>query len=214
MLRSILNTIYYNFRIFPFKDALKLPLFIGGTTKIKGIRKGCICIKGKIQRGMLSIGRSFGSYGCYRGITSILDFGPQGMLIVNGRTAICTEFKISINGTLNIGENFDANNGLNCICKYSITFGKNCLLGWDVTVIDSDGHQIYIDGVQSSEKKPIKIGDNVWLGAKTTILKGTQISNNSIIGLGTVVSGKYENNSIILGYKGKMIKKNNLKWKK
>lgn len=152
MLRSILNTIYYNFRILPFKDALKLPLFIGGTTKIKGIRKGCICIKDKIQRGMLSIGRSLGSYGCYRGITSILDFWPQGMLIVNGRTAICTEFKISINGTLNIGKNFDANNGLNCICKYSITFSKNCLLGWDVTVIDSDGHQIHVDGVQSSEK--------------------------------------------------------------
>ena len=163
---------------------------------------------------MLSIGRSFGSYGCYRGINSILSFGQHGILVIHGRTAFCTEFKISINGILDLGENFDANNGFNCICKDSITFGKDCLLGWDVTVIDSDGHPIYIDGMLSSEKAHISIGDNVWLGAKTTVLKGTQICDNSIIGFGTVASGKYVNNSIIIGNKGKMIKKNNLKWEK
>lgn len=214
MIRSIIKTIYYNLKVFPFKDALKLPLFIGDTTKIRGIRKGCICINGTIKRGMLSIGRSFGSYGCYRGIDSILNFGHNGILIIHGRTAFCSEFKISINGTLDLGENFDANNGFNCICKKSITFGKDCLLGWDVTVIDSDGHKIYIGGIVSPEKAHISIGDNVWLGAKTTVLKGTQISDNSIIGFGTIVSGKYDTNSIIIGDKGKMIKKNNIKWEK
>lgn len=214
MLRSILKTVYYNFRIFPLKDALKLPLFVGDTTKIRGSRKGCISIKGTIKKGMLSIGRSFGSYGCYRGVDSILNFGQEGLLIIHGRTAFCTEFKISINGILNLGENFDANNGFNCICKNCISFGNNCLLGWEVTILDSDGHQICIDGIQSSENKTIQIGDNVWLGAKAAVLKGTRISDNTIVGLGTIVSGKYENNSIIIGNKGKMKKKDDLKWKK
>ena len=214
MLRSIIKTIYYNLRIFPLKDAVKLPLFVGDTTVIKGSRKGCICIKGAKIRGILSIGRSFGSYGVYRGIKSVLHFGERGVLVIHGRTAFCTEFKVSIDGLLDLGENFDVNNGFNCICKDSISFGDNCLLGWDVTVLDSDGHSMYVDGKLSLEKIPVKIGNNVWIGAKTAVLKGTQISDNSIIGLGTLVSGKYENNSIIIGYKGKMIKKDDLKWKK
>lgn len=81
-------------------------------------------------------------------------------------------------------------------------------------MLDSDGHSMYVDGKLSLEKIPVKIGNNVWIGAKTAVLKGTQISDNSIIGLGTLVSGKYENNSIIIGNKGKMIKKDDLKWKK
>lgn len=214
MLRSILKTIYYNFKIFPFKVALKIPMFVGDTAKIYGSKKGCICIKGTIKRGMLSIGRSYGSYGIYRGIKSILTFGKHGSLVIRGRVAFCTEFKITINGVLDLGENFDVNNGFNCICKDSISFGDNCLLGWDVTVLDSDGHSMYVDGKLSLEKIPVKIGNNVWIGAKTAVLKGTQISDNSIIGLGTLVSGKYENNSIIIGNKGKMIKKDDLKWKK
>lgn len=214
MLRSIIKTIYYNLRIFPLKDAVKLPLFVGDTTVIKGSRKGCICIKGAKIRGILSIGRSFGSYGVYRGIKSVLHFGERGVLVIHGRTAFCTEFKVSIDGLLDLGENFDVNNGFNCICKDSISFGDNCLLGWDVTVLDSDGHSMYVDGKLSLEKIPVKIGNNVWIGAKTAVLKGTQISDNSIIGLGTLVSGKYENNSIIIGNKGKMIKNDDLKWKK
>ena len=121
MLRSILKTLYYNFKIFPLKDAIKLPLFVGDTTIIRGCRKGCICIKSASTRGMLSIGRSYGSYGIYRGIKSVLIFGEQGTLIIHGRAAFCTEFKISINGVLNLGENFDANNGFNCICKRNIS---------------------------------------------------------------------------------------------
>lgn len=214
MLRSILKTVYYNFKIFSFKDAIKLPLFVGDTTIIHGCRKGCICIKSTCTRGMLSIGRSYGSHGIDRGIMSILTFGERGSLVIHGRAAFCTEFKVKIDGVLDLGKDFDANNSFHCICKESISFGESCLLGWDVTVLDSDGHQMYVDGKSSAEKVPVKIGNHVWLGAKTTVLKGTQVSDNSIVGLGTVVSGKYEHSSIIIGNKGRMIIKDNLKWEK
>lgn len=214
MLRSIIKTIYYNLRIFPLKDALKLPLFVGDTTIIKGSRRGCICIKGTMVRGMLSVGRSFGSYGVYRGIKSVLHFGERGVLVIYGRMAFCTEFKIRIDGLLELGKNFDANNGFNCICKGNISFGSDCLLGWDVTVLDSDGHRMAINGESVKEMLPVNIGSNVWMGAKTTVLKGSCIKDNTVVGYGTLVSGSYDDNSIIVGGKGKSMKKDNIIWMK
>lgn len=214
MLRSIIKTIYYNLRIFPLKYALKLPLFVGDTTVIKGSRKGCIRIKGAKVRGMLSVGRSFGSYGVYRGIKSVLHFGERGVLVIHGRTAFCTEFKINIEGILDLGENFDTNNGFNCICKENISFGRNCLLGWNVTVLDSDGHKMKVNGESIKETATVNIGNNVWLGAKTTVLKGSCVEDNTVVGYGTLVSGSYDDNSIIVGGKGKSVRKNSIIWMK
>ena len=49
------------------------------------------------------------------------------------------------------------------------------------------------------------IGDNVFIGVNATILMGAHIGNNSIIGAGAVVSGKYPNNSVIAGNPAKVI---------
>ena len=115
---------------------------------------------------------------------------------------------------LELGKNFDANNGFNCICKGNISFGSDCLLGWDVTVLDSDGHRMVINGESVKEMLPVNIGSNVWMGAKTTVLKGSCIKDNTVVGYGTLVSGSYDDNSIIVGGKGKSMKKDSIIWMK
>lgn len=47
--------------------------------------------------------------------------------------------------------------------------------------------------------KGIKIGKNSFIGINSTILPGTEIGENCIVGAGTVVRGKVESNSIIIG---------------
>lgn len=53
--------------------------------------------------------------------------------------------------------------------------------------------------------KPITIGSNVFIGANCTILPGTTIGDNCIIGSGTVVKGSIEDDSIVVGSAGKAI---------
>ncbi|WP_440444150.1 acyltransferase [Phascolarctobacterium sp.] len=43
------------------------------------------------------------------------------------------------------------------------------------------------------------IGDNVFIGMNATILMGAHIGDNSIVGAGAVVGGKYPDNSVIAG---------------
>jgi acetyltransferase-like isoleucine patch superfamily enzyme len=59
---------------------------------------------------------------------------------------------------------------------------------------------------QGVTSKGIKIGNNVWVGAKATFLDGCVVGNNSVVAAGAVVNGIYPDNSIIGGIPAKVIK--------
>lgn len=55
-------------------------------------------------------------------------------------------------------------------------------------------------GVAAKQYKtaPIRIGNNVWIGANCVILRGTVIGDNSVVGAGTVLKGIYPPDSLIV----------------
>ena len=57
--------------------------------------------------------------------------------------------------------------------------------------------------------KDITIGKNVFIGARSVILPGTEIGDNCIIGSGAVLKGKIPSNSIVVGNPAKVIAKTN-----
>jgi len=97
------------------------------------------------------------------------------------------------------------------ICSASkITIGKGCLLGANVSIIDTDFHPIKSLERRYDNKNiqslPIEIGDNVFLGYNTVILKGVKIGKNSVIGANSVVVSNIPDNSIAVGNPAKVIK--------
>lgn len=59
---------------------------------------------------------------------------------------------------------------------------------------------------QGVTSKGIKIGNNVWIGAKVTFLDGCVVGNNSVVAAGAVVIGVFPNNVIIGGVPAKILK--------
>lgn len=59
---------------------------------------------------------------------------------------------------------------------------------------------------QGVTSKSIKIGNNIWVGAKVTFLDGCQVGDNSVVAAGAVVNGIYPPNSVIGGIPAKIIK--------
>lgn len=57
--------------------------------------------------------------------------------------------------------------------------------------------------------KPVNIGKNVWIGTDVIILPGANIGDGCIVGAGSVVSGTYDELSIIVGNPAKVVKKRN-----
>lgn len=102
--------------------------------------------------------------------------------------------------------------GVTIYSRESIRIGKHTSIGGNVKIFDHDFHPInprerLIHPNSGMDKKPVDIGENVFIGANVIILKGSIIGNNCVIGAGSVVSGVFEDNAVIAGNPAKVIRK-------
>jgi acetyltransferase-like isoleucine patch superfamily enzyme len=96
----------------------------------------------------------------------------------------------------------------------SIQVGKDCLFSYGIEIWATDGHAILQNGQATNESKPIIIGNHIWIGANVRICKGSSIANDSVIGMSSLVAGKFtEPNVVIAGNPAKIIK-TNINWDK
>lgn len=75
----------------------------------------------------------------------------------------------------------------------TIKIGKDCMISSNVIFRSADGHTIFDihNGHILNKSEPIILGNHIWVGASVTFLKGCEISNNTIIGTGSIVSRKH-----------------------
>ena len=114
---------------------------------------------------------------------------------------------------IEIGENVGISS--TAIVSYErIKIGDNVKIGGGVCIYDSDFHsldpEVRSDATKDLEQKrnkPVIIGDNVFIGAHSIILKGVTIGDNSIIGASSVVARNIPANEIWAGNPAKMLKK-------
>ncbi len=98
-------------------------------------------------------------------------------------------------------------------CHEKITIGNNVLLGVGSQLRDTDNHSLNpidrLNGLDWKNKRtaPIIIGDNVFIGAYSIILKGVVIGNNSIIGAGSVLTKSVGENEVWAGNPARFIRK-------
>lgn len=96
------------------------------------------------------------------------------------------------------------------LCANRVEIGEHCMLAAFVTIIDEDHGTDLSCNVpykhQNLTNESIKIGDNVWIGQKATILKGVSIGDNSIIGANAVVTKNVPSNSIVIGSPARVVK--------
>ena len=80
-------------------------------------------------------------------------------------------------------------------CHKYIKIGKNCAIGPYAIILDSDGHQI----LGKCNTAEVIIGNNVWIGARVTILKGVHIGDGAVIAAGTIVNKDVPARSLVAG---------------
>jgi len=93
--------------------------------------------------------------------------------------------------------------GGSIIAAQRVEIGNRVLVGGNCLITDSDFHPLdKKERVQEPKKincRPVLIGDDVFIGTQSIILKGSSIGTGSIIGAGSVVSGKIPANVIAAG---------------
>ena len=89
--------------------------------------------------------------------------------------------------------------------RSGVKIGRHCNLGGNVRIYDHDFHVLDADkrrgprGCDDCATRPILIGDDVFIGAQSIILKGVTIGDRAVIGAGSVVTKDVPADSIAAG---------------
>lgn len=90
-----------------------------------------------------------------------------------------------------------------------ITIGEDCLFSSEVHVRTGDSHSVLnLQGKRINPSEDITIGNHVWMGTKTTCLKGAVIPDRSIVGACALVTGRFDQpNCALAGVPAKVVKR-------
>ena len=115
-----------------------------------------------------------------------------GTLEIGARTVIEPGTLIVVRrGAMRIGP--DGFIGQQCVlcCYDKIEIGRDALIAEQVTIRDQDHRTADFAPPyrkQGMVTAPISLGDNVWLGAKVTVIKEVSIGDDAVVGAGAVVT--------------------------
>ena len=125
-----------------------------------------------------------------------------GFLMMRGPLYLkCTE-----NALIEIGNECFFNNNCSITAVEKIVIGNQCKFANNLVIIDHDHVVQHGHAVAECIAKPIKIDNNVWVGANCTILKGVHIGEGAIIAAGAVVTKDVPAHSIVAGIPAKVVK--------
>ena len=98
------------------------------------------------------------------------------------------------------GNHIYANFNLTLVDDTDIYVGDHVMFGPNVTVATA-GHPVNPELRRKAAQFniPVRIGNNVWIGAGAVILPGVQIGENSVIGAGSVVTKNVPPNVVAVG---------------
>ncbi|MBD3350105.1 MAG: acyltransferase [Candidatus Lokiarchaeota archaeon] len=208
---SLPKSIYLNWHYLGWVGIKKLPLLFSYKVNIQNC-SGKLIINGPINLGMVRIG--FGNVGIFDQKYSRTVWDHHGCIVFQGSAAIGHGSKISIQkkGVLKIGHDFRISAEGTIVCHHNIDIGDQCLFAWDVLVMDTDLHKIMIKGQQINRNEAIILGDHIWIGARSLILKGSKIEKNCVVAANSLVTKAFSGENLLIAGSPAKILKQGIEW--
>ncbi|WP_419253263.1 acyltransferase [Caulobacter sp. ErkDOM-YI] len=91
-----------------------------------------------------------------------------------------------------------------------IIFGEDCMVSSQAYVSLSDIHPIYdrATGQRANAAADVIIGDHVWLGLRSMIMKGAKIGDGAVVAAGAILSGSAPDHAIMAGVPARVVREN------
>lgn len=182
---------YFNFKMLPFKQAIKFPFDFYGPIRFRSL-KGKVVLNGDIRRGQYQFG-IFQREIFHREATII---SLNGKWIFNGNImcmGIGSQIEIHENAMLNIGQDVVFGAKARIFVRKEISIGNHVRFSWEIQLFDSNFH--FMRHITTGQipfiNKNVSIGNYCWIGNRTTINKGTHIPDYSILAAGSMTNRDY-----------------------
>ena len=109
---------------------------------------------------------------------------------------------------ISVGRHFFANFSFTVLDEAPVTIGDDCFIGPNVSIYTACHSTDPVERNTRNEwARPVKIGDNVWIGGSVTILPGVTIGSNVTVGAGSVVVNDIPDNCVAVGNPARVVKK-------
>lgn len=184
---------------------------------VKSVRWLYVNLIGQIGRAMLRLAGVEFAEGLLLYGMPIVSRTPNSAISLGKRVVLCSSSRYTALGvnhpvvlrTLSpraeivVGDDVGISGG--SICSASrVLIGAKTMLGANVTVTDTDFHNLEphnrrYRGLEGAKTAPVTIGENVFVGAESIILKGVRIGNNTVIGARSVVTSDIPDDVIAAG---------------
>ena len=209
---DFLKSLRFSLHYFPFREALRLPVLVARGCRIIKL-KGTVKAECPVRTGLIRLGYS--SLGTLDPKYNRTLWEVSGLIVLKGVAGFGKGSRISVGGELTLGDGFNVTGGCTIICKHKIDIGADCLFSWDTLIMDTDFHPIYDeDGRVVNEDRPVHIGDKVWIGCRSTVLKGAVIPDGSVIAAASTITRKLPEPSCVYGgTQGGTLLKEKIRWR-
>ena len=204
---------YFNFRMLPFQQAVKLPFDFYHGIKFKNLSgEVVLCAEGGIRRGMVKIGAQ-GSDMFAKGDV-VIDLRGKLMVADSVTIGLGTLVRVEKSGKIQIGNGVAIGAKSMLFCENSIIIGDNTITSWNCQIMDTDTHSIKdTHSLKSYERsKPVVIGERCWIGNHVLINKGTVLPDDVIVAAYSLCNKDYisiiNSFSIIGGIPAKLVSEN------
>lgn len=104
---------------------------------------------------------------------------------------------------ISLGNGTYLNRNAEIIAAKEVTIGRDCLISWDVLIMDTSQHGIW---GEPPIARPVVLGDHVWIGARAVILPGVTIGDHAIVGAAAVVTRDVPPRTLVAGNPARIIR--------
>lgn len=203
------RSIWYNFRLLPWRQACRLPLLVSHRTVVENLSGHLVLDAERLKVGLVKVG--FNTCQCSDFHYDRTHLNLRGELHLYGKCAIGagSHIEVAENAILSLGDDFNLGPKSLIVCHHSITFGRRVLTSWCCTFMDTDQHSLVdSDGNRTNPDRPVTVGDNVWFGCHVILTKGVQMASDITVGAGSRLVGKYlEPRTVLSGNPAQVVRR-------
>ncbi|MEY8847527.1 transferase [Psychroserpens sp. XS_ASV72] len=205
-----IKTVYFNFKMLPFDQAMKLPFYFYGSVKFTSL-KGTVKIEAPVKKGMIGFGQRFEKMSRAKGIGEVI---LKGNLVFKGHAHFGKDVFLCVeeNGYCEFGFMGCLGSDVMLLCTNKIIIGDWAGIAYQSQVIDTNSHPMM--NSNSGEHYPIsgeiKIGNHNSISNRVTIMANTITPDNCVVASNSLCNKDYSQlgeNILLGGVPAKLIKK-------
>lgn len=185
------KTLLVNFRLLPFRQAIRFPIVVYAPCETLIRRSRLIFADDlKLTFGLVALGRNDDKF--------VSSKNPLFIMLLDSLIYVSGEFRLSPgctirmdHGCLSLGKHSAIGGGSMLLCNNRITIGDYVQFAFRCVCCDTDYHYISANNKVNDCKATVVIGDRTWIGNNCSIGKGTVLPSSSILASRSMTNKDY-----------------------